>query len=389
MKILLKNEIVEFSRKAKAPCLSLFLPTHRLGEGVQRGPIRLKNLLREARKEMTSFNMRANEEEEYFRRAWLLVDDESFWQHQLEGLGIFISSDQFRFYHLPFRVEEQLHIRENFYLRPLLPLFSKGDQFYVLALNQKHIDVYEGNRYKMRRLKIEDLPESLAETLRFEDGEKQLQLYTAGAASANRQDALFHGQGTEKDALKNDHLVRFFRDIDNGLHAFLRNKKSPLLLAGVEYYFSIYRSVNSYPHLIEKGVTGSPESGKENGIHPKAWELVKPKLREEQKKVAERYQEISRVGGTGFGRSANRFDVIVPAAYQGRVNALFIARDLEQWGTFDPEEQTAQLGAKEEKAHRDLVEFAALHTLQHDGDVYIVSREEMPDESPMAAIMRY
>jgi hypothetical protein len=37
----------------------------------------------------------------------------------------------------------------------------------------------------------------------------------------------------------------------------------------------------------------------------------------------------------------------------------------------------------------DLIDLAAVYVLQHRGTIYALSREEMPAETPQAAIFRY
>jgi len=44
-------------------------------------------------------------------------------------------------------------------------------------------------------------------------------------------------------------------------------KKAPLVLAGVEYLFPIYQEANTYPDLVEEGITGNPENLKPEELH--------------------------------------------------------------------------------------------------------------------------
>jgi hypothetical protein len=48
MEVPSKTDLRQLVNNASAPCVSLYLPTHRAGPETQQDPIRLKNLLRKA-----------------------------------------------------------------------------------------------------------------------------------------------------------------------------------------------------------------------------------------------------------------------------------------------------------------------------------------------------
>jgi hypothetical protein len=66
----------------RGPCVSVFLPTHRAGPEVQQGPIRLKNLLRQATEVLKSDGVRAPEIDRLLAPLRGLLDDRLFWQYQ-------------------------------------------------------------------------------------------------------------------------------------------------------------------------------------------------------------------------------------------------------------------------------------------------------------------
>src|SRR5207253_1889665 len=98
-------------------------------------------------------------------------------------------------------------------------------------------------------------------------------------------------------------------------------------------------------------------------------------------KIAALYRQLA-----GTGRTAKEIAEIVPAAYQGRIQFLFVASDREQWGRFDADKQQLQSHDRPEPGDEDLLNFAAVHTLNHKGKVYAVESGEVPDRSSMAAI---
>ena len=55
------------------------------------------------------------------------------------------------------------------------------------------------------------------------------------------------------------------------------------------------------------------------------------------------------------------------AAYHGRVETLFVACNVQQWGTFEPATQTIQVASEAALEHEDLLDCAALHTFLNSG----------------------
>jgi hypothetical protein len=88
-------------------------------------------------------------------------------------------------------------------------------------------------------------------------------------------------------------------------------------------------------------------------------------------------------------QASNDIRKIVPAAYDGRIESLFVASDQEQWGIFDPATHTIRVHREAKFRDEDLLDVAATQTLLHGGSVYAVGREHMPDTALAAAVFRH
>jgi hypothetical protein len=102
-----------------------------------------------------------------------------------------------------------------------------------------------------------------------------------------------------------------------------------------------------------------------------------------RQEVAARYREYAVTG-----RATNNVREIVPAAYEGRIESLFLAADQEQWGMFNLATRALHVHQQARFNDDDLLDVAATQTLLHGGLVYVVERGEMPDEGPLAAVLR-
>ena len=379
MNVLTRNNLKLLMEVHKGPCVSVFMPTHRSGPETQQDPIRLKNLIREAEERLIARGLRAPEAKELLGPAERLLRDGLFRQHQSDGLAMFLSLGVFHYYPLPFVFEELVIVTDRFHIKPLLPLLSGDGRYFVLALSQNKIRLLQSTHYSVSELDVADLPENLAETLRDDDSWKDLHMHSA-LSGKGKLSAITHGD--EVDSKEN--IRRYFRRIDRGLHELLRNERAPLVLAGVDYLHPIYKEVNSYPHLMDEGIAGNPERLSAGELHELTWTIVKPYFQKAQQEAVNRYKEFA-----SSGQASNRIRKIIPAAYHGRIELLFVIPDLQQWGTFDPGTDEIHLHKKEKTGDEDLLEFAAIQTLLNGGTVYMVGAEKMPDTDPLAAVFRY
>ena len=91
MDLLSGQELEQLIGKPGGPCVSIFLPTHRAGAETRQDPIRLKNLIGEARDLLLAKGLRAAEADVILAPARDLLGDGVFWRHQGDGLAVFLS----------------------------------------------------------------------------------------------------------------------------------------------------------------------------------------------------------------------------------------------------------------------------------------------------------
>jgi hypothetical protein len=366
-------------------CVSIYMPTHRAGSDIQQDPIRLRNLLGEAERRLDAAGMRPNQVRELLAPADELIPRHSFWQHQSDGLAVFLAPGFFRHYRVPVRLDELVVTAPRLHLKPLLTLLSPDGRFFILALSQNQVRLLEGTRHSVRELDLENVPQSLAEALRYDDPEPNLQFHTSSGSPGGPRPAMFHGHGPGDDNARSD-VLRYFHKVDAGLREWLAGRKEPLVLAGVEYLLPIYREASSYPHLLEDGLEGNPDGRRAEELHEEAWALVEPHFSATREAAAERFQQVA--GGQGEQASTDVVE-IVPAAQFGRVESLFVTVGRQLWGTFDPETGEVQLHDEPEPNDQDLLDVAAVQTLLNGGGVYAVEADDMPADASVAAVFRY
>lgn len=382
MDLLTLDELKALVGQNIGACASLFMPTHRTGAETRQDPIRFKNLLGQAEEGLRALGLRSPQARELLEPARKLLVDSAFWWHQSDGLAVFAAANLFRFYRLPLDFAELVVVGERCHVKPLLPLFMGDGHFFVLALSQNQIRLLEGTRYSVDEIDLEGVPTSLVEAL-GEDREKQLQFHTrTGASGTGRRAAGFHGHDPADEA--KDRILRYFRQVNDGLSQVLKDERAPLVLAGVDYLLPLYREANTYPHLSEQGITGNPEALTPAELHGRAWEIVQLRFLEAKQAARLQYQGLA-----GTGRTSTNVKEVVPAAYHGRVEVLFVALGIQQWGRFVPETNTVHLRPEPTPGDEDLLDLAAIQTVLNGGTVYAVEPETVPDGASLAAIFRF
>lgn len=366
-------------------CVSIFMPTHRMGPETRQDPIRLKNALTEAEKKLQDLGQRAPEAKAFLEPAYRLLGLQDFWRHQGDGLAIFLSPHMFRRYRLPALFDELVVVTRRFHVKPLLALFAADGLFYIFALSQNGVRLLQASRHSVRAIELEEMPEGLSDALKYDVYEQSLQFHTQTAAPAapGRRAAMFHGQGGGDDDAK-DRILRYFRQVDGGLRELLRDGQAPLVLAGVEYLIPLYLKANTYSHTLGEGITGSPEGLPDDELHARAWEIVEPLFLESQRKDFSRYRDLS-----AGPRASSDIRTVVQASREGRVETLFVARGERRWGTLAPEDGRIVLAEGPEAGMEDLLDLAAVQTILQGGTVHVLPAGDMEGQGPIAAVFRY
>jgi hypothetical protein len=366
-------------------CVSLYMPTHRVGRDQQQDPIRLKNLLAEVEAKLLANGLRRPEVEKLVDPAEQLLWSRDFWQHQSDGLAIFLSNDFSRIWRLPASFEELLLIANNFHIKPLLPLLSRAGTFYILALSLKNVRLFRATPDNISEVEL-NFPTGMDEALWMDEPEKYLNLHS-GSASLNQAkggSGIFHGHGVGEEDKTN--IERFFRTVNDGTDPLIEDKTPPMVLTGVDYLLPIYREVSTYQNLLADAVVGSPERENPRELHARAWEIVRPLFEESQKKAFEKFEQLR---GQQSDLVTTDLEAAVRAARFGQVETLFVPLGVQIWGRYDSENSHVIRAAEPGAEYEDLLDLAASDTILNSGQVFAVPREQMPGDGDLAVIFRY
>lgn len=363
-------------------CISLFMPTYRAGQKTEQNPIRFKNLLGEAEKQLLAKSLGKAKVDAILKKARNLFEASAFWQHQSDGLALFIADDVLHLFRLPIAFAEKVVVTTRFHIKPLLPLLNSDGSFHVLAISHKQVRLFAGNQYAADEIDLGDTPAALSDTLPSEWPKQNLQYQTGTPSAGGTQAAMYHGHDSGNEI--KDRLQKWFRLIDKEVAELLSHTHSPLVLAGVDNLFPLYKEINTYPNLVEEGISGNPDRMTAKDFHPLAWAIVKPMFHKDREAGLAKYRQLADTELT-----TKDVAEAVLAAKHGRVETLFVALGVQVWGSLNQEDEKVTLSDTKQPGYEDLLDLAAIHTLVNGGSVFAVSAEDVPSQNHIAAVLRY
>lgn len=362
--------------------VSIYLPTSKHGQEVNQSRIRLKNLLKKVEGKLLEKKFSQRDSQELLKPAVNLLDETIFWQNQENGLAIFISSKGMNYYKMPFDVNEIAVVSNRYYIRPLLKLVTSKEKFNILALSQAEVRLFEADPYAIRKIEVPEIDELVENYIPASELHQEA-TSPKGAASGGGHG--MHGYNEMSKTEKNE-ISKHLRSIDKEVTKVLKEEKKPLAIYSVDYIYPMYREVSSYPNLMEESIKGSPEGEQEKNIHEKAKGIFLPLV---EKQIEKEIKKFKTLKNTDSNLGSESIEKIVASANSGGVDTLFVAEDVQIWGSFNEADNTMAVNNKEDEGQMDLMDFAAMKTLLNGGTVHVLGRNEMPTSKPIAAILRF
>lgn len=297
-----------------------------------------------------------------------LMDDDDFWRVQANSLAIFVTPDSLRSYRLPNHLSETVQVSDRFHIKPLLRAVSMPQHAFVLALAENEVRVVEvlGDQ-PAQEIRVPNMPKDAASV--------------AGTANVNSRS--YSGRQGGGEGQKH-HLRQYCRAIDAALRGLLAGRHEPLILAATDPLLSMYRTINSYPHLAAEAITTSPVRVPAHDLGTHAREVLDGINAASVAAFGDLYAERE-----NEGRATTQVARAARAATFGAVDTLLVDMDSIVPGvvddttgeiTFDKDESAVTYGVIDEIAGR---------VIAHGGRVIAVRRADIPQEAELAAVLRY
>jgi hypothetical protein len=346
--------------------VSIYLPTSPSSRG-DAERIELKNLAGEAVRQLQQAGAKRNDIVAIEEEIADLLDDDEFWRYQARSLALFLTSARSTTYRLPHNLTSIVEVSDRFHLKPLLRALTFPHTAFVLALSQGSVRLLEiAPELEPATVAVPDLPSDVASAV--------------GKSSIRDRAPSRRIQGSEGQKTR---MRQYARQIDQALRPLLSGLDLPLILAATEPLDSIYRSVNTYPHLLATSVAGNPDTISDTDLTVSARRSLDALYATELRTIQETYaQRLAQRRA-----SADIADIARAATY-GLVDTVLVDIDESVPGYID-ENGAVTLDDTDDAVNYGVVDEIARRVWLNSGKVLAVRRDDIPGNGPVAAILRY
>jgi hypothetical protein len=374
--------------------VSIYMPLVAGGAQAQQNPLRLRNLLDSAQRELETQGHKHDSVAAILAPLRSMQASDDFWRKPAPGLALFATHNENFSYKLPCNVSEQVCVEPRFEIRQLLPLAFDGGYFFMLCANLGGSQLFSGTRHHCTEIEIPNAPPGVEE-FRIED--EPLGVKFHGGTGRGPRTGMFYGHN-EQEENRDYAVTHYIEQLANAVDNKLDRSTYPLIIAAEAQLIGELRPRLKYPHLVDAVLSGNPRMQQPRELWDKAVPLVEGKLEAGRSALLEQIQE--RQGRDGHAVADNVGEVLF-SAYSGAVDALFIASDFDKRGYFESSTgNIAELPPQEAGANgspdagtastlESLVNLAAVYTVRNGGKCFISSREEMPGGQDIVALLRF
>lgn len=384
MELLTKEIVQELLSINQAPCISLYMPTHRSHPENLQDVIRFKNLLKELEASLVQ-KYAANEVKQSLEPFETIIDDENLWNQTIEGLAIFSAKGFFKVIKLQESVKELAMVADSFHTKPLRQYLQSTDRYHVLGIGLKDIQLFEGNRHSLVKLALHsDVPATITEALGDELTEKHSTVASyggTGGASAT----MHHGHGGKSDEEDND-TERYFRAVSKSIYEnYSKPTGLPLILAALPNHHSVFQKVNKNPLLLADGIDINPESVSIEKLAEMAWSIMEPEYLGKLDHIVEKFSQEK-----ANGKGSDDMKEIGVAAVEGKIETLIIEADRMMSNKLT-NQVTGNIQNRDLTNPKvdDLLDDLGELVIKMGGNVMVLPVDKMPSEAGLAAIFRY
>lgn len=333
--------------------VSLYVPTGRSTLDARQDRVVLSNLGDVVRAKLEASGAQADDVEAVIDNIEAIVEDDDFWTRQADSLAVFLTPSSERTFRLPNHLSEAVEISDRFHVSPLLRAVTFPHAAHVLALSKGAVRL------------LDIAPDGAPEEIRVDDMPRD--------AWDPRSNKVFKAR---------DRV--YVRQIDHAVRSVLNHSDLPLILAATEGIDALYRTVNTYPHLVETRWPGNPEGLSDADLATNVRSILDDVYAAELDELAQLFDVRA-----SQGRSATDVSDVARLATIGAVDTVLVDFETVLPGSIDESTGAVTFAETSSAESYGIIDEIARRVHLAGGRVLAVRADDIPLGSSVAAILRY
>ena len=355
-------------------CVSIIIPTHKLSHERQADKIMLSKAIEKARKQLNDnfgiFQL------DHIMRSLNELSNEIDFDHNDEGLGLFVSETNKLVVKFPFPVVEKIIIGSHFEIRDLLAAEKYSSPYFVLSINEQGVKLYKGEMDKLVEIKDEYFPAAHIDDYEYNPPSKAS--FISGSSVVEQ----FEKDKSMQLAL---HFKTFLQKTDRKLVPYL-GKGAELIVLAPKKELAWFNSITDHFDKIISTIHGNFQHENLAEIANLCWKEMKNHLDRTSQQEFDQFREKIGQKHAVFG-----LDQVWKSARAGNGLKLLVERDYMFTGYTD--EQEFELHGspegKNDKVLPDAVDELIRLVLDKNGGVCFTENDKLKDYNRIALITRY
>jgi hypothetical protein len=349
-------------------CVSIYVRTTPLTQNSDASRIELGNLAKQAREQLEAVAFDKRRLAALMEHFDDLADDDEFWRLQANSLAVLATPDALRTFRLANRLSPSVSVSDRFHLKPLLRAITFSNSAFVLALSENAVRLVEIHAdLPAVVVKVDGLPKDAASAL--------------GKSTLNDRSPSGRIHGSEG---QNVRFRQYARQVDAALRPVLAGRETPLILAATGRLASVFRSVNSYPHLLPDGIENSPDRISDADLADAARPVLDAANAAELSALKDLYEARA-----GDSRATCDLSDSARAATYGAIEMLLVDIDAIVPGIVDEQTGAITFAEKADATNYGVVDEIASRALASGARVLGVRKADLPGKGDLAAVLRY
>jgi hypothetical protein len=368
-------------------CISLYMPTSRLGEKAEANRTLFKDLAKDAlaqlrdagtdKRVIEAFERRFDElaggehdpDRDKVRLRQRAKPDErlAFWRHQGNGLAVLAVPEILRTFCLAETPKPLAEVADRFHLTPLLRAMTSRHDAFVLALAEESVRlIHVFANFPPLLVSVPELPKNAEEATH--------------RPSFHVRAPRGHLQNLEGEKVL---LHQYVEKVDRAVRNALRGHTVPLILAAAEPLASMFRAICDYPEFAEEVMAGNPDRFTDAELEDRAIPILDRLTARELRDLIARYEELKPK------RATTDLSYAAHAATAGAIEQLLVDFDAVVPGFVSDLDGSVTYAASDDAEVYSVVDEVARRALCNGARVLAASREQLPERAPLTAILRY